>query len=126
MIKNAIDKSVKMPEPEVKFTMKQEDLEFSIRASSVLGTPHISVTSDGNKVFVSALDDKNTATHSNELDVAPGNGKKYKMLFKTENMKMIPGEYEVSISFKGIAHFKNTTKPLQYWVATELGSTNEG
>ena len=126
MIKNAIDKSVKMPEPEVKFTMKQEDLEFSIRASSILGTPHISVTSDGNKVFVSALDDKNTATHSNELDVAPGNGKKYKMLFKTENMKMIPGEYEVSISFKGIAHFKNTTKPLQYWVATELGSTNEG
>ena len=48
------------------------------------------------------------------------------MLFKTENMKMISGAYEVSISFKGIAHFKNTTKPLQYWIATELGSTNEG
>ena len=126
MIKNASDKSVKMPDPEVTFTLKQEDLEFILRSSSILGTPHISVTSDGSKIFVSALDDKNTSTHSNELDVGAGNGKKYKMLFKTENMKMIPGSYEVSISFKGIAHFKNTTKPLQYWVATELGSTNEG
>ena len=126
MIKNASDKSVKMPDPEVTFTLKQEDLEFILRSSSILGTPHISVTSDGSKIFVSALDDKNTSAHSNELDVGAGNGKKYKMLFKTENMKMIPGSYEVSISFKGIAHFKNTTKPLQYWVATELGSTNEG
>ena len=126
MIKNATDKSVKMPDVEVKFTLTQEDLEFSLRASSVLGTPHIAIKSDGNKIFLSAFDDKNTSTHSNQLEVADGNGKKYKMLFKTENMKMIPGSYEVSISFKGIAHFKNTTKPLQYWVATELGSTNEG
>jgi hypothetical protein len=126
MIKNASDKSVKMPEPEVKFTLSQEDLEYSLRASSILGTPHIAIKSDGSKVCISALDDKNTSTHSNELEVCDGNGKKYKMLFKTENMKMIPGSYEVSISFKGIAHFKNTTKPLQYWVATELGSTSEG
>jgi hypothetical protein len=126
MIKNASDKSVKMPDAEVTFTLKQADLEFILRSSSVLATPHISVTSDGSKIFVSALDDKNTSTHSNQLDVGAGNGKKYKMLFKTENLKMIPGEYEVSISFKGIAHFKNTTKPLQYWVATELGSTSEG
>jgi hypothetical protein len=126
MIKNASDKSVKMPEPEVKFTLKQEDLEFILRSASVLGTPHIAVISDGSKISVTALDDKNTSTHSNELEVAPGNEKKYKMLFKTENMKMIPGSYEVSISFKGIAHFRNLTKPLQYWVATELGSTSEG
>ena len=125
MIKNASDKSVKMPDAEVTFTLKQADLEFILRSSSVLGTPHIAVISDGSKVTVSALDDKNTATHSNELEIDSGNGKKYKMLFKTENMKMIPDDYEVSISFKGIAHFKNTTKPLQYWVTTELGSTSE-
>lgn len=126
MIKNASDKSVKMPEPEVTFTISQADLEFIMRSAATLVTPHIAVTSDGSKIYVSALDDKNTSTHSNQLEVGVGNGKKYKMLFKTENMKMIPGSYEISISFKGIAHFKNTTKPLQYWVATELGSTSEG
>jgi len=126
MIKNASDKSVKMPEPEVTFNISQADLEFIMRSAATLVTPHISVTSDGSKIYVSALDDKNTSTHSNQLEVGVGNGKKYKMLFKTENMKMIPGSYEISISFKGIAHFKNTTKPLQYWVATELGSTSEG
>jgi hypothetical protein len=38
---------------------------------------------------------------------------------------MITGSYEVSISFKGIASFKHTTKPIQYWVATEIGSIGE-
>jgi hypothetical protein len=59
------------------------------------------------------------------MEVANGNGKKYIMLFKTENMKMIPGTYDVSISFKGIANFKNKEKNLQYWVATEIGSSGE-
>jgi hypothetical protein len=47
------------------------------------------------------------------------------MLFKTENLKMIPGTYDVSISFKGIASFKNTAKQIQYWIATEIGSNSE-
>ena len=32
---------------------------------------------------------------------------------------MVLGEYEVQISFKGFAHFKNTKDDIQYWVAFE-------
>jgi hypothetical protein len=35
------------------------------------------------------------------------------------------GTYEVSISSKGISHFKNKNVPLQYWVTTEAGSKFE-
>jgi hypothetical protein len=41
------------------------------------------------------------------------------MIFKTENLKMIPGSYIVEISSKGIASFKNTKEDIQYWIATE-------
>lgn len=124
-IKNSPDKSVNMPNPDVVFTLNQSDYEFVVRASNTLGTPQISIQSDGDKIVLGAIDMKNTAAHTNQLEIGTGNGKKYKMLFKTENLKMIPGSYEVSISFKGIASFKHTTKPIQYWVATEVGSTGE-
>ena len=47
------------------------------------------------------------------------------MIFKTENLKMISGTYEVSLSSKGISHFKNKNKNLQYWITTEAGSKFE-
>lgn len=125
MVKNAPEKSIVMPTTDVQFTLEQQDLEDILRASSVLATPHIAIKSDGNKVFLSAIDNKNTSTHTNEIEIGAGNGKKYTMLFKTENMKMIPGSYDVVISFKGLASFKNKSKPLQYWVATEVGSSGE-
>lgn len=124
-IKNSPDKAINMPAPDVTFKLDQVDLEFILRAASTLGTPHIAIKSDGAKIVLSALDTKNTSTHTNQLELSDGNGKRYSMLFKTENMKMIPGTYDVAISFKGIASFKNTTKPIQYWVATEIGSAGE-
>lgn len=125
MVKNAPSQSLNMPAPDVNFTLSQKDFDFILRSSGVLGTPHISVNSDGNKIFLSAVDNKNTSTHTNQLAVGNGDGKKYKMLFKTENLKMLPGDYEINISFKGIACFKNVKRALKYWVATEIGSSAE-
>ena len=126
MVKNAPEKSIVMPTSDVQFTLDQKDFEKIQRASSVLATPHISINSDGSKIFVTELDNKNTSTHTNRIEIGVNSsGKKYNMLFKTENLKMIPGTYEITISFKGLATFKNTSKSLQYWVATEVGSSGE-
>ena len=125
MVKNAPEKSITMPSVDVSFTLSPEDLDSTLKYSSVLGTPHISISSDGSKVYMSVIDSKNTSAHTSQLELCNGTGKKYNMLFKTENLKMLPGEYDVSISFKGIANFKNKTSPIQYWVATELGSSGE-
>ena len=48
------------------------------------------------------------------------------MIFKTENItKVLAGTYEVSISSKGISHFKHATDSIEYWIATEAGSKYE-
>lgn len=125
MIKNAPEKTIVMPSVDVSFTLSTTDLDAILRSASVLGSPHVSVTSDGSKIFVAQLDSKNSSAHSSQIEIADGDGKKYNLIFKTENLRMVPGNYEVSISFKGIAHFKNKDKPIQYWVATEVGSTSQ-
>jgi len=125
MIKNAPEKTIAMPSVDVSFLLTTSDLDQILKSAAVLGSPHIAVRSDGTKICVAQLDSKNSSAHSSELEVADGDGKKYNMLFKTENLRMIPGSYNVSISFRGIASFKHTEKSIQYWVATEIGSTNE-
>ena len=97
-----------------------------MRAAAVLTSPQIAIESDGKKVSIVTLDLANDSAHTDALEIAEGNGNKYKMVFKTENItKIMSGSYEVSISSKGISHFKNKNLPLQYWITTEQGSKFE-
>jgi hypothetical protein len=119
------EKNIVMPEPEIKFMLSAEDFDWILRAAAVLSSPHIAIESDGHKIFVSTLDLQNDSAHTDSIEIADGNGDNYCMIFKTENLKMISGSYDVSLSSKGISHFKNKNKDLQYWITTEAGSKFE-
>lgn len=119
------EKNIVMPDPEIRFTLNAEDFDWILRAAAVLSSPHIAIESDGEKIFVSTIDLQNDSAHTDSIEISEGNGDKYKMIFKTENLKMISGTYEVSLSSKGISHFKNKNKNLQYWITTEAGSKFE-
>jgi hypothetical protein len=106
--------------------LSDSDLDWVIRSSSVLSSPNIAVVSDGAKVSLLTFDSTNDSASTNTLDITDGNGSRYKMIFKTEALKMIPGSYAVNISSKGVAHFRNKAKDLQYWITTEAGSTFTG
>jgi hypothetical protein len=125
MIVAAPDKNLELSNPEIKFDLSAEDFGWILRAANVLSSPHIAVESDGKKIFVTAFDVQNDSAHTESLEVSKSNGDRYKMLFKTENMKMFAGGYAVTISSKGIAHFKHKTMSIQYWIATEAGSKYE-
>jgi hypothetical protein len=107
--------------PEITFELKQEDFDWILQTASVLSSPQIGVQSNGKKISLISFDSSDDSSHVNSLEIADGNGDSYKMIFKTENMKMIPDSYDVSISSKGFATFKSKSKPIQYWVTTEKG-----
>jgi len=92
-----------------------------------LGSPQIAIQSDGVVVKVVTLDVTNDASHTQALELeTEGSGNKYRMIFKTENIqKILSGGYEIKVSSKGIAHFKNTKFPIEYYITTEVGSTFE-
>lgn len=117
------EKQLTMPDPEIAFSLSAEDFDWFMRAASVLSSPQVSVESDGSRISITTLDLQNNSAHTESLDICAGNGNKYNMIFKTENLaKILPGSYEVKISSKGISHFKNATINIQYWVTTEAGS----
>jgi hypothetical protein len=120
------EKEFQMPETEIKFSLTAEDFDWILRAAAVLSSPHIAVESDGKKVRIVTLDLQNDSAHTDSLDISEGNGNKFKMIFKTENIsKVMPGAYDVAISSKGVSHFKNKKFALQYYISTEAGSKFE-
>jgi hypothetical protein len=123
MIVTPPEKPIAMPDPEISFELTAEDFEWILRAANVLSSPHIAIESDGDKIFATTLDIINNSAHTDSVEIADGNGDKYRMIFKTENFKMLSGGYDVKISSKGISNFKHKTLAIQYWIATETGST---
>jgi hypothetical protein len=119
MIVTAPDKELTLPSVDISFSLSKEDYADLLKGAAVLQSPQIAVESDGDKVKLTTFNAKDDAAHTNSIDVCDGDGKKYKMVFLTENLKMIPGAYDVEISGKGLATFKNKNVDIQYWVATE-------
>jgi hypothetical protein len=120
------EKEITLPSVDCSFTLTAEDYESVMKSANVLSSPHIGVVSDGEQVELQAFDAQDDSAHTFSIGVGEGNGTKYKIVFKAENIKLIPGSYDVQISFKGIAHFTNTKEDIQYWIAFEAKETKVG
>jgi hypothetical protein len=125
MIVIAPEKRPTLPTVDVKFTFSQDDFAWMIKTASVLGAPNIAVESDGTTVSLITFDESNDSSHTNSLEMSDVNpdGKVFKLVFKTENLKVIPDTYSVEISSTGISAWTSTTAELKYWITIETSST---
>ena len=126
MIVTPPENNITFPEPEVKFTLSQDALSQIMKASNVLGTPEIAIEGGphpNDVIRLKALDVNNDSTDTFKIVLDERSDNKFMFVFKTENMKMIPGNYDVEISSKGISHFTLQGQKLEYWIATEASST---
>jgi len=126
MIVTAPEKELTLPSVDITFTLTKEDFSDLLKSASVLQSPHIAVESVGDKIVLTAFNAKDDSAHTQSIEVGDGNGNKFKMVFLTDNLKMISGSYDVEISAKGLASFKNKNVELQYWVATESKESKFG
>ena len=129
MIVTPPENNITFPDPEVKFTLTQDSLSQVMRASNVLGTPEIAIEGGphpNDSIRIKALDVNNDSTDTFQVVLDEKSGHTFRFVFKTENMKMVSGNYDVEISSKGISHFSLQGQKLQYWIATESTSSFGG
>ena len=129
MIVTPPENNITFPDPEVKFTLTQDTLSQVMRASNVLGTPEIAIEGGphpNDSIRIKALDVNNDSTDTFKVVLDEKSGNTFMFVFKTENMKMVPGNYDVEISSKGISHFTLQGQKLEYWIATESTSSFGG
>ena len=129
MIVTPPENNITFPDPEVKFVLSQDALSQVMKASNVLVTPEIAVEGGphpNDVIRLMALDVNNDSTDTFKVVLEERSDNKFRFVFKTENMKMLPGNYDVEISSKGISHYTMQGQKLQYWIATESSSTFGG
>jgi len=114
------EKEIKLPSIDVTFTLTNDNLKDVEKAAGVLGLPEIVVVGDGKLISLQAADTKNPSGDVYSIEIGTTN-KTFKAIFKSENIKIIPGDYEVSICSKGISCFKG--EEADYWIAVEQSST---
>ena len=112
------EKDIVVPDPEVSVNIKWQDIESVRQAAGVLQLPEIAFIGDGNTITMSAVDSKTSTADNYNTVVAEGvSTDPFNMIIKTDNLKLVPADYEVTLSSKGMAHFKSSK--VQYWVAIE-------
>ena len=117
-------KEVNMPEAEVTFSLSETNLEQLKKMAAILKSPDLALIGEkGGDIVLKVCDKKNDTSNNFDIVVGEGATADYTFYFKVENMKMISGSYDVSVSSKSISHFQNTKLPIQYWIALEPDSS---
>ena len=116
------DKEISLPTEDVCFQLDSIALEKLLKAAAVYQLPDLAAVGEAGVVKLVVRDKKNDT--SNEFAVVVGEtDKNFTFNFKVENIKIIPGAYNVVVSSKLLSRFSNTNHDLKYYIALEPDST---
>ena len=116
------DKELKLPSEDVQVVLSEDNLETVKKAAAVLQIPDVSLVGDGEKIFLTVRDKKNSGSNSYRIEVGETDST-FQFNLKVENLKLVPGDYDVTISSKNLAKFESHSRPLVYFIAIEPDSS---
>jgi|TARA_B100002019_G_scaffold204102_1_gene176988 hypothetical protein len=116
------DKAIELPSEDVCFELSTEQLDKLLKAAAVYQLPDLSVVGEAGVVKLVVRDKKNDT--SNDFSIVVGEtDSEFSFNFKVENIKILPGTYEVVVSQKLLSRFTSKNHDLTYYIALEPDST---
>jgi hypothetical protein len=116
------DKEILLPSEDVCFELSTEQLDKLLKAAAVYQLPDLSAVGEAGVVKLVVRDKKNDT--SNDFSIIVGETDSiFTFNFKVENIKILPGTYEVVISQKLLSRFESKNHDVKYYIALEPDST---
>ena len=116
------EKPLTLPSQDVSFELTTGQLDKLLRAASLYQLPDFSVVGENGVINLVVCDKKNDTSNSFSIRVGETDGT-FAFNFKVENIKILPGTYEVVISQKLLSRFTSKNHDLTYYIALEPDST---
>ena len=116
------EKPLTLPSQDVSFELTTGQLDKLLRAASLYQLPDFSVVGENGVIILVVCDKKNDTSNSFSIRVGETDGT-FAFNFKVENIKILPGTYEVVISQKLLSRFTSKNHDLTYYIALEPDST---
>jgi hypothetical protein len=125
MIVTPPDKELKLSGDTLDFQLTLAELQLVLKAASVSGSPQIAIEGDGETKFVSTFDPQNDSAPGNSLEIG-STDKAFKVVLKTENLKMLVLDYDISIASNAgkvsFVRFASPKNDVTYYVPVEASS----
>ena len=116
------EKDITLPSEDICFEVSTDQLEKLLKASAVYQLPDLSAVGEAGVIKLVVRDKKNDT--SNDYAVVVGETEaEFSFNFKVENIKVLPGTYEVVVSQKLLSRFTSKNHDLTYYIALEPDST---
>ena len=116
------EKEIALPTEDVCFVLTSQQLDKLKKASSIYQLPDVSAVGENGVIKLVARDKKNDT--SNDFSIIVGEtDQEFVFNFKEENLKIIPGTYDVIVSSKLLSRFSNQNIDVTYFIALEPDST---
>ena len=118
------EKSIELPTEDVSCELKTEQLDKLLKAAGIYQLPDLAVIGENGVVKLVVRDKKNDTSNDYAVVVGETEGN-FVFNFKVENIKLIPGSYDVVVSQKLLSKFTCREHDLTYYIALEPDSTYE-
>ena len=116
------EKAITLPSEDVSFELRTEQLDKLLKAAAIYQLPDLAVVGGEGVVKILVRDKKNDT--SNDFSIVVGEtDKEFSFNFKVENIKILPGTYDVIVSQKLLSRFASKNHDLTYYIALEPDST---
>ena len=106
------------------FDLSTDQLDKLLKAAAVYQLPDLSVIGGSGEVKIVVRDKKNDTSNTFAVQVGETDST-FSFNFKVENIKILPGTYEVVVSQKLLSRFTSKNLDLTYYIALEPDSTFE-
>ncbi len=116
---------VELPSSDISFTVAWSDISNIIKAAAIYQIEDLAVVGENGVVKLVVRDKKNDTSNTYAVKVGETDGK-FTFNFKVENLKLLPGDYEVTISKQNASLFRDVNRDLEYLIALEPDSKYEG
>ena len=116
------ERPMTLPSEDVTFELSTGQLDKLLKAAAIYQLPDLSVVGENGVVKLVVRDKKNDT--SNDFSIIVGDTSDlFSFNFKVENIKILPGTYDVVVSQKLISRFSSKNHDLTYYIALEPDST---
>jgi len=120
MIHTPPEKDITIPSADVTVSVTDGDLSSVLKAAGVLQFSEIAFVGEGGKCYLKAIDSSNNGADDFGIEIGEAVDD-FQIIIKTDNLKLMPLDYEVTLCSKGISEFKG--KGVTYYVAIDSKST---
>lgn len=109
---------IEVGEPDVKFTLTNQEFQRLVKLADMNGLPSLKITGKNGEIIMQARENTDSS-NSVLMKIDTYEGEDFDVTFTLENLKLLPDDYEVSLYIDGLGVFENTSKTLKYFITLD-------